>query len=436
MTKRIRTSLTHVVAGCMLVSGVCMNTACAEASTDAVSQQTAAQSDEPVRSTLTIDRDTSPMTQGDLPSITLVPVFNALTFQRPIQVTHAGDGSNRLFVIEQRGRVVVFPNRADVESHDVFLDIRERVFMGHNEEGLLAIAFHPNYAENGRFYVWYSAGDRSARRTVLSRFTVSEDDPNKADADSEVILLEVDQPWGNHNGAMVLFGPDGYLYVSIGDGGAANDPHNHGQNLQTLLGTIIRIDVNREGEDTPYAIPADNPFIDRDDARDEIWAYGLRNVWRMSFDRETGDLWAADVGQNAWEPVYVINRGENYGWNITEGSQPFRRGVEPDQPMVDPVVEYSHRQGQSITGGYVYRGSANERLKGAYIYGDYVSGRIWALRYEDGAVTAYREVFDAPRRPHITSFGEDEAGELYLCAFERLDGRGDSTGRIMRIVER
>ncbi len=386
--------------------------------------------------TVTVDR-TSPVDEGELPTISLSPAFPNLTFNRPVQVTHAGDGSDRLFVIEQHGRVVVFENNSSVSQFDVFLDIRDRVFMGHNEEGLLSIAFHPQYADNGRLYVWYSAGDRRDRRTVLSRFTVSDDDRNQANPDSEQVLLEVDQPWGNHNGATVKFGPDGYLYVSIGDGGAANDPRNYSQNMQSLLGKIIRIDVNARDEDLPYAIPSDNPFVDDEDAKDEIWAIGLRNVWRMSFDRDNGDLWAADVGQDAWEAVYVITRGGNYGWSRTEGSQPFDSSIElaGDGPMIDPVIEYSHRQGKSITGGYVSRSPSHDKLQGAYIYADYVTGRIWAVRYEDGKVTANREILPGTRRPHVTSFGEDEAGELYLCAFERLDGRGSSDGRIMRIVE-
>lgn len=390
--------------------------------------------------TVTVDRTDSGPGEGNLPTISLSPAFGNLTFLRPVQVTHAGDNSDRLFVLEQPGRVVVFENRPSVEAFEVFLDIRERVYMGHNEEGLLAIAFHPQFADNGRFYVWYTQGDRNARRMVLSRFRISDDDPNRADADSEQVLLVVDQPWGNHNGGTVKFGPDGYLYLSIGDGGAANDPRNYSQNMQTLLGKIIRIDVDRKGDDKPYAIPADNPFVDRDDARGEIWAVGLRNVWRMSFDRETGDLWAGDVGQNAWEAVYIITKGGNYGWNVTEGSQPFRRNADlaPDTgPMIDPIIEYSHRHGKSITGGYVYRGTANERLRGAYLYADYVSGHVWAVQQADDEVSAYRLVLDpaqAGGRTHITSFGEDEAGEVYVTVFDQLDRR-NSPGRVLRIVE-
>jgi len=252
------------------------------------------------------------------------------------------------------------------------------------------------------------------------------------------VILEVDQPYGNHNGATVLFGPDGYLYISLGDGGSAFDPQDNGQNLSTLLGTILRIDVDREQDGHAYAIPPDNPFVDRPGARGEIWAYGLRNVWRMSFDRETGDLWAGDVGQNKWEEIDLITRGGNYGWRIREAAHPFKAGTPPD-PMIDPVVEYPQRRGQgrsrelvgmSITGGCVYRGRSQPQLAGVYLYGDYVTGRIWALRYEDGRVTAHRQVFDGPPRVHISSFGEDADGELYVCSFDQMDGRRGGTGRL------
>jgi glucose/arabinose dehydrogenase len=382
--------------------------------------------------------DAPPMdVQAALPDIRLVPAFPRLTFIRPVWLGAAPDETNRLFVIEQPGRILSFENRNDVEETSVFLDISERVFMGHNEEGLLALAFHPQYADNGRFYVWYSTGDRQSRRTVLSRFNRSDDGPPhlRADPESEQIILEVDQPFGNHNGGDIHFGPDGYLYLSIGDGGGAGDPVNAGQDLSTLLATIIRIDVDRTENDRPYAIPPDNPFVDREGARPEIWAYGLRNVWRMAFDRETGTLWAADVGQNAWEMVYVIERGGNYGWPIVEGSNPYRRSGdgEPPDPIIDPVVEYPHRWGRSITGGFVYRGSENSGLVGAYIYVDYVTGRMAAVRYEDGEVKAQRDILSPTRsRPHVTTFGEDAARELYVCVFDRLDGR---EGRILRIVE-
>ena len=377
---------------------------------------------------------------GALPDLRPERAFPRLVFRRPVFLTHAGDGSGRLFVIEQDGRIRVFENRYDVETAGVFLDIRDVVRRRHNEEGLLGLAFHPDYETNGRFYVCYSASD--PRRDVLSEFTVSSDDRDAAERGSERVILEVPQPWGNHNGATVLFGPDGYLYLSLGDGGAANDPLNSGQDLSTLLGTILRIDVDKRGDGQAYAVPADNPFVDREGARPEIWAYGLRNVWRMSFDRKTGDLWAGDVGQNRWEEIDLITRGGNYGWKLREGAHPGPGESEPSSgdELIEPVIEYPQRQGRdviglSVTGGYVYRGSAMPELYGAYVYGDYVSGRIWALRYADGRVTAHREVYTPPPVVYIASFGEDEAGELYICGFDEHDGRGGGTGRIYGLTK-
>jgi glucose/arabinose dehydrogenase len=376
--------------------------------------------------------------ESTLPSVHLKRAFGQLEFHRPVQVTHAGD--NRLFVVEQNGRIQVFENSSDHGTPDVFLDIRSKVRRKDNEEGLLSLAFHPRYPANGFFYVYYSAS--GPRRGILSRFKVSADDPNRAEPDSERVILEVDQPYGNHNGATVLFGPDGYLYMSLGDGGSAFDPQDNGQNLSTLLGSILRIDVDREQDDHAYAIPSDNPFVDRPDARGEIWAYGLRNVWRMSFDRETGDLWAGDVGQNTWEEIDLITRGGNYGWRIREAAHPFKDGTPPD-PMIDPVIEYPQRRGKgrsmelvgmSITGGYVYRGRSQPPLAGLYLYADYVTGRIWAMRYENDGVAAHRRVFDGPPRVYISSFGEDADGELYICSFDGPDGRGGGTGRLYRVV--
>ena len=371
-----------------------------------------------------------------LPAVTVSRAFPRLAFNRPVFLTHAHD--DRLFVLEQRGRIRVFPNDPDIDTAAVFLDIRERVYMGHNEEGLLALDFHPDYTDNGFFYVYYSASH--PRRGVLSRFSVDPADPNRADPDSEQVILKVEQPWGNHNGATVLFGPDGYLYISLGDGGAANDPHGNGQDLSTLLATVLRIDVDKTDEGLDYAIPPDNPFVGRPDARGEIWAYGLRNVWRMSFDRETGELWAGDVGQNRWEEIDLIVRGGNYGWNIREAAHSFKRDVSPG-PVIDPVVEYPQRNGReiiglSVTGGYVYRGPGLPGLEGAYIYGDYVTGRIWALRYAGGEVTEHREIFRPPPSLYIASFGEDAEGELYICSFDAHDGRGGGRGRIYRLVVR
>lgn len=365
---------------------------------------------------------------GTLPHAALRSAFPALSFVRPVDLQPANDGTKRLFVLEQAGRIRVFDDRPDVDRADVFLDISAKVRDRHNEEGLLSLAFHPDYRNNRQFFVYYTASD--PRRGVLSRFQTRSDDPNAAMPDSEEVILEVEEPYGNHNGATVAFGPEGYLYLSLGDGGSANDPHRNGQNLSTLLASILRIDVDRTSDGKAYAIPADNPFVDRPGARGEIWAYGLRNVWRMSFDPETGDLWAGDVGQNRFEEIDLIARGGNYGWNIREGKHDFARGT-PADPIIDPIVEYPRSQGISVTGGVVYRGTENERLRGAYLYADYVSGRVWALRWKDGAIAEHREIIPTPGK-FISSFGYGTDGEVYVCAFDKVNG---STGRIWKIVE-
>jgi glucose/arabinose dehydrogenase len=301
-----------------------------------------------------------------------------------------------------------------------FLDISSQISCC-GERGLLGLAFHPNYPENGFFYVNYT--DLNGN-TSISRFQVS-DDPDRADAGSEVRLLGVEQPYRNHNGGVVEFGPDGYLYLGLGDGGSGGDPHNNGQNTQALLGKILRIDVDG-GE--LYAIPADNPFVDGGGAQ-EVWAYGLRNPWRFAFDRQTGDLYIADVGQNQWEEVNFLPAGSpggaNFGWNYLEGSHSFLSGANVPEGLVNPVAEYDHSMGCSVTGGVVYRGEQLPEWQGIYLYGDYCSGLIWGLfRSEDGA-WQNQLVFETGAS--ISSFGEDEAGEVYFT---------DHLGNIFRLVER
>lgn len=385
--------------------------------------------------------DSGTAREVDLPSVRLAPAFPKLSFNRPVFITHAGDGSGRLFVVEQTGRIIALSDNTDQANAEVFLDVSSKIRMQHNEEGLLSLVFDPKFKDNGQFYIYYSLSN--PKRNRIARYSVSEHDPRRADPDSEQVILDVEQPYGNHNGSTLLFGPDGYLYASYGDGGWAGDPHNNGQNLQTLLGSIIRIDVHRTEEGRPYAIPPENPFAGAGagGARPEIWAYGLRNVWRMSFDRETGDLWAGDVGQNDWEEIDLIVKGGNYGWNIREGKHPYPRRRQSTPPaasgasqLIDPIVEYSHREGLSVTGGYVYRGKRFPQLQGVYLYDDYASGKIWGLRYANGTVQANAQIGghgSGSERKFITSFGEDADGELYVCAFDRLDGR---TGRVYRVV--
>jgi glucose/arabinose dehydrogenase len=345
---------------------------------------------------------------------------------RPIVLTHAGDGSNRVFVATQQGVIHVFDNDQSAPQTTVFLDMSKRVtYSDHeNEEGFLGLAFHPQYARNGEFFVYYTT--RQAPHTsVVSRFRVSPDDPDKADSQFEEELMRIEQPYWNHNGGTLAFGPDGYLYIGLGDGGSANDPHGYGQDRRELLGSILRIDVDRESAGKNYAIPSTNPFVDDPHgARGEIWAYGLRNVWRLAFDRQTGDLWAADVGQDLWEEINIIQRGGNYGWNLREGAHPFGpHGRGSAKELCDPIWEYDHEVGKSITGGYVYRGNRLPELQGAYLYADYVTGRLWALRYDpETKRVVSNHALHSDRQP-VISFGEDEAGEVYFMVVTH-DGRG------------
>jgi glucose/arabinose dehydrogenase len=353
-------------------------------------------------------------------------VKNGRQFElRPLLLTHAGDGSNRNFVGIQQGTIHVFPNDQKAEKTKIFLDIQKQVFYGGgaDEQGLLGLAFHPRYKKNGEFFVFYTQRkDRSTN--VIARFKVSKDDPDKADPASEEILLTIKRPYANHDGGTIIFGPDGYLYVALGDGGSGNDPHKNGQNLNTLLAKVLRIDVDKQDEGLKYAIPKDNPFVGKKDARGEVWAYGLRNIWRMSFDRKTGKLWASDVGQNLYEEIDIIEKGGNYGWSLREGLHPFSdKGVDANKNMVEPIWEYHHKVGISLTGGHVYRGKRLPELDGHYIYGDYGTAKIWALKYDD---TKKRVVANRPIQDQgvpILSFGEDQDGEVYLLT-TTLNGQG------------
>ena len=256
--------------------------------------------------------------------VEIVRTFKNVKFYRPIVVTHAGDGSDRLFIAEQTGKIHVLPNDPDVEETGTFIDISDRVMYKdkENEEGFLGFAFHPKYKENGEFFIYYTTRD-APHTSVISRFRVSKDDPNRADPDFEEEILRIKQPFWNHNGGTIVFGPDGYLYIGLGDGGKANDPLLAGQDKSMLLGSILRIDIDNKGEGLAYAIPKDNPFVGEEGARGEIYAYGFRNVWRIAFDRKTGALWAADVGQNLWEEINIVVKGGNYGWNVREGLHKF-----------------------------------------------------------------------------------------------------------------
>jgi len=336
--------------------------------------------------------------------------------EQPTGVVNAGDDSDRLFVTQKTGLARIVEGGSVLDTP--FLDLTDTVSTD-SEQGLLGLAFHPQHAENGRFFVNYTREDGA---TVIAEFAVS-DDPNVADPASERVLLTIPQPYPNHNGGQLAFGPDGYLYIGMGDGGAGGDPEENGQNPSTLLGSMLRIDVDN-GE--PYTIPEDNPFVETEGAAPETWAYGLRNPWRFSFDRETGDLWIADVGQSAFEEV---NRqpadstgGENYGWDITEGSSCFneddaRAPLEScdTEGLTGPVLEYPHSEGQSVTGGYVYRGEAIPELGGHYVFGDFVSGTIWGAAPAEGGGYASTPLVESGF--NVVTFGEDEAGELYVADF-------------------
>jgi glucose/arabinose dehydrogenase len=347
-------------------------------------------------------------------SVTLTLVATGYT--RPLLVTHAGDGSNRLFVVEQTGVIWIIENATPLETP--FLDVSDLIspdalnLRGYSERGLLGLAFHPNYEENGQFYINYTdlGGD-----TVVARYLVSEDDPNIADPNSATTLLTQFQPYPNHNGGHMEFGPEGYLYIGFGDGGSGGDPQGYAQSLGTLLGKILRIDVDN-GD--PYTVPDDNPFVGQPGASPEIWAYGLRNPWRFSFDAETGDLYIADVGQGDYEEVNFQPAdspgGENYGWKVYEGTHPYTGGTLENAVM--PVGEYDHSQGVSVSGGYVYRGTQIPSLEGIYFYGDFGSGTIWYL-YQDSSDNWQSVVFIQNSGYNISSFGTDEQNELYLVDY-------------------
>ncbi len=343
----------------------------------------------------------------------------------PVDIANAGD--ERLFVVEKRGFVRILSADGSLLAQP-FLDIDSLVDSGASEEGLLGIAFHPNYAENGYFFVNYTDNNG---HTQVSRFSVSTDNPDLADASSQKKILNIVQPYDNHNGGDLAFGPDGYLYIGTGDGGLGGDPENSGQTRTSLLGKMLRIDINTEG---PYTIPEDNPFANTDFTLDEVWALGLRNPWRYSFDRLTGDLWIGDVGQGEWEEIdlQLANSpgGENYGWRCYEGNATFNtNGCADANTLTFPIHVYTSNFtiGCSVTGGYVYRGSDFPDLYGHYVYTDFCSGRIWSL-YPNGADGWTNTEWYNGANSQYSTFGEDQQGELYLAAY--------SDGQIFRVVDR
>jgi len=367
---------------------------------------------------------TAPARPRTPPAIAVVPAFPSLErFERPVAMAEV-PGEGVMLLATQGGQVFVFEAREDVSQTSVALDWRSRTRREGNEEGLLGLALDPAFEERRAVYLYYTASD-GPRRSVVSRFTARGRGTSlRIDPGSEQVILEVPQPYSNHNGGAIAFGPDGMLYIALGDGGGQGDPQGNGQNVGTLLGSILRIDVRG----LPYHVPPDNPFVGKAGARGEIWAYGFRNPWRFSFDRATGTMWAGDVGQNSWEEVDIVRRGRNYGWNVMEGRACFRppqgchsEGLEP------PVAVYPTRDGNcAVTGGYVYRGRALPALQGFYVFADYCSGRLWALdadAAESGTEVDAALLLDTSLA--IASFAEDLAGEVYLLAFD---------GRIYRLA--
>ncbi len=331
---------------------------------------------------------------------------------QPEGLDNAGDGSGRLFIVEQGGLVRILKGGALLPTP--FLDLTQKVSCC-GEKGLLGLVFHPKYPENGYFYVDYTENVNSQLYTVIARYSVSASDPNLADPNSEMRLLHIEQPYQNHKGGELQFGPDGYLYIGMGDGGSQGDPLGNGQSLQTLLGKILRIDVDNS---QPYAIPADNPFANGGGLW-EIWAYGLRNPWRFSFDKLTGDLYIGDVGQDAWEEIDYLPAGSpggsNFGWNYYEGMHPYRGSPTADMIFVMPVAEYGHEVGESVSGGYVYHGIDLPAWHGVYLYGDYGSGRVWGLLHLPDGTWQNSLMFETGT--NISSFGVDENGEIYLVDY-------------------
>jgi glucose/arabinose dehydrogenase len=341
-------------------------------------------------------------------------VFPGLSFTQPTGMYQAPDG--RFFVLEQPGRIMVFESRPDAEQASVWLDIRGRVNSQGNEEGLLGLAFAPDFERSGHVFINYTA--LNPRRTVIARYTAPDPRGGAADPDSELVILEVQQPFPNHNGGQTIFGPDGFLYIGFGDGGSARDPMGHGQNPGTLLGTLVRIDVSGGESGRNYRIPPDNPFVGQPGARPEVFAYGIRNPWRFSFDPETNEIWLADVGQNAREEINIVEPGGNYGWDIMEGTICTPPAQTCDMSgLIPPIHEYPTGSDCSITGGYLYRGDVYPSLRAAYVFGDFCSGRVWALRYDGQQVTEHREIVRSGAQ--ITSFAMDHDGNIYI-----VDRRG------------
>lgn len=364
----------------------------------------------------------APEVDGQTPGVySFKLAFPNLIFNQPDGVFVDPRNSIRFFVMEQAGTIKLFSNTESVSTYEVFLDISNQVVFG-GEQGLLGFAFHPNFNQNGYFYVNYVASN--PLRTVIARYTASATNANSADPNSRQVIMEYNQPYSNHKGGQLAFGPDGYLYIGVGDGGSEGDPQGNGQNLSTVLGKVLRINVDSPSSGRNYSIPSDNPYAANTlGYREETYAVGFRNPWRFSFDNATGQLWVADVGQDRLEEIDLVEKGKNYGWNTMEGSLCYNPSSNCNQTGLElPVWNYTHDSGNAIIGGYVYYGSSLPDLKGAYIYGDYGSGRIWALRYNGTAANTLLTNTGL----NIASFGIDGSNEIYFTSL------GD--GKIYRLT--
>ena len=347
--------------------------------------------------------------------------FPNISFDRMVHLTYSNDETNRLFLVLQSGQILVFANDKNVSKTELFLDITDRVNDRQQEEGLLGFAFDPKFKHNGYFYTYYTnySVQEPRRRSIISRFSISTENPNRANPNSEKIILEFTQPEPNHNGGHIIFGEDDYLYIGVGDGGGSGDPDGNSQNTYNFLGSILRIDVSTMDIKGAYSIPSDNPFVKNADekVKKEIWAYGLRNPWRFNFDDATGKLFVGDVGQFLYEEINLIKPGYNYGWNLMEANHCFRSEKCEQEGLESPIFEYDRSKGCSIIGGHVYRGNSIEFLYGSYVFGDFCSGKIWSIRYDNEKVTDFTEIKNLGSP--ITAFGEDQQGEIYILS---LDG--------------
>ena len=369
--------------------------------------------------------------ESDIPKITASRIWKEAKLRRPIQLVQRPDNNDLVYIAEQSGRIVELDRSKDPVTTSTWLDYRDPVNDQFNEQGLLSMAFHPKFATDRRVFLYYSA--ESPMREVLASMKVGDD--GKPDPKTATIILEQPSFEWNHNGGTVLFGPDGMLYLSFGDGGSGNDPWGHGQDMNTWLAKVIRIDVDRVEAGQTYSVPADNPFVGQAGIKPEIWASGLRNVWRMSFDRSTGDLWGGDVGQNKWEEIDLILKGKNYGWRPREGRH-ATRGVKDASDdasrFEEPVAEYDHSEGISVTGGFVYRGAKHPSMQGIYLYGDYQFGTVWGLRYDTNASTMTTDPERLFRKRFcIASFGELNDGTVLMCCTE---GGADGPGSVYELA--